>query len=100
MTLVVDSGHEGNEGNCCGLYGPFDKLGAGFLMRRLLSWGRLQGRAVALGAYWHNLELPRLGCRIEGPHIYRVFEIIGFDRVIPIHPDVDTALAAIEGQSL
>ena len=32
------------------------------------------------------------------PHIYKVFEIIGFDRVIPIHPDVDSALAAIEGR--
>ena len=33
------------------------------------------------------------------PHIYQVFEIIGFDRVIPIYPDVDSALAAIEGRS-
>ena len=33
------------------------------------------------------------------PHIQRVFEIIGFDRVIPLHPDVDSAVAAIEGQS-
>ncbi len=32
------------------------------------------------------------------PHIYRVFQIIGFDRVIPIHPDIDSALAAIEGR--
>ena len=32
-------------------------------------------------------------------HIQRVFEIIGFDRVIPLHPDVDSAVAAIEGQS-
>ena len=32
------------------------------------------------------------------PHIYQVFEIIGFHRVIPIHPDVASALAVIEGQ--
>ena len=32
------------------------------------------------------------------PHIRSVFEIIGFDRVIPLHPDVGSALAAIEGQ--
>ena len=33
------------------------------------------------------------------PYIQRVFEIIGFDQVIPIYPDVDSALAAIEGRS-
>ena len=33
------------------------------------------------------------------PHIHRVFEIIGFDRVIPLHPNVDSALAAIEGKA-
>ena len=33
------------------------------------------------------------------PHIQQVFQIIGFDRVIPIHPDVDSVLAAIEAGS-
>ena len=33
------------------------------------------------------------------PHIHKVFEIIGFDRVFPIYPDVDSALAAIESQT-
>ena len=32
------------------------------------------------------------------PYIKRVFEIIGFDQVIPIHPNVDSAIAAIEGR--
>ena len=33
------------------------------------------------------------------PYIYQVFEKIGFHLVIPIHPDVPSALAAIEGRS-
>ena len=33
------------------------------------------------------------------PYIQRVFEIIGFDQVIPIHPNVDSALAAIGSRS-
>lgn len=28
------------------------------------------------------------------PYINQVFELIGFDRVIDLHPDVDSALAA------
>lgn len=30
------------------------------------------------------------------PYIQQVFEIIGFDQVIPIHPDVAAALTAVE----
>ena len=37
-------------------------------------------------------------CNLK-PHIQRVFEMIGFDRVIPIHSDVETALSAISGQA-
>ena len=33
------------------------------------------------------------------PYIQRVFEIIGFDQVIPIHPNVASVLAAMEGRS-
>ena len=32
-------------------------------------------------------------------HIYEVFEKIGFHLVIPIHQDIPSALAAIEGRS-
>ena len=30
------------------------------------------------------------------PYIYDVFKIIGFDNAIPIHPDLDSALVAIQ----
>ena len=30
-------------------------------------------------------------------YIHDVFKIIGFDNVIPIHPDLDSALVAIQG---
>ena len=30
------------------------------------------------------------------PYILEVFQIIGFDKVIPIHPDLDSALVAIQ----
>ena len=33
------------------------------------------------------------------PHIERIFEMIGFNRVIPIHADVDSALTAAAQQS-
>jgi anti-anti-sigma regulatory factor len=33
------------------------------------------------------------------PYIYQVFEKIGFHLVIPIHQDIPSALAAIEGRS-
>lgn len=34
-------------------------------------------------------------CNLK-PYIHEVFEIIGFDKLIPIHPDLDSALGAIE----
>ena len=33
------------------------------------------------------------------PHIEQIFEMIGFDRVIPIHADVDSALTAADNPS-
>ena len=33
------------------------------------------------------------------PYIQQVFEIIGFDRIIPNHADVASALAAVENRS-
>ena len=33
------------------------------------------------------------------PYIQQVFEIIGFNQIIPIHADVATALAAVEGRT-
>ena len=36
-------------------------------------------------------------CNLK-PHIRSIFEMIGFDRVIPIHADVETALSAIGGR--
>ena len=33
------------------------------------------------------------------PYIRRVFEIIGFDQIIPLHDDVASALAVVEGGS-
>ena len=36
-------------------------------------------------------------CNLK-PYINQVFELIGFDRIITIHSDVDSALAAIGGQ--
>ncbi len=37
-------------------------------------------------------------CNLK-PYIYQVFEKIGFHLVIPIHQDVPSALAAVEGRS-
>ena len=49
---------------------------------------------------WRELKDAGRNLHICGlrPYIQRVFEIIGFDQVIPIHPDVATALAAVESQ--
>ena len=33
------------------------------------------------------------------PYILEVFKIIGFDNVIPIHPDLDSVLATIESKA-
>ena len=33
------------------------------------------------------------------PHIEQIFEMIGFNRVIPIHADVDSALTAADNRS-
>ena len=32
------------------------------------------------------------------PYIREVFQIIGFDQLIPIHPDIATGLAAVQGR--
>ena len=32
------------------------------------------------------------------PHIEETFRIIGFDKLIPLHPDMDTAVAAVRGE--
>lgn len=50
---------------------------------------------------WRQLEDQDRRLYICGlkPYIQRVFEIIGFDQVIPIHPDVDSAIAAIGNRS-
>ena len=37
-------------------------------------------------------------CNLK-PYIYQVFEKIGFHLIIPIHQDIPSALAAIEGRS-
>ena len=37
-------------------------------------------------------------CNLK-PYILEVFQIIGFDKVIPIHPDLDTVLTAIESKT-
>ncbi len=34
-------------------------------------------------------------CNLK-PYIFEVFSMIGFDKLIPIYPDLDSALAAIE----
>ena len=34
-------------------------------------------------------------CNLK-PYIFEVFKIIGFDNVIPLHPDLDSALVAIQ----
>ena len=34
-------------------------------------------------------------CNLK-PYILEVFQIIGFDKVIPIHPDLDSALVAVQ----
>ena len=33
------------------------------------------------------------------PYIQEVFQIIGFDQLIPIHPDIAAGLAAVEGRT-
>ena len=47
---------------------------------------------------WKELKEDGRSLHICGlkPYIQRVFEIIGFDQVIPIHPDLDSAIAAVE----
>ena len=37
-------------------------------------------------------------CNLK-PYIHEVFQIIGFDKVIPIHPDLDSALVAIQSDA-
>ena len=32
------------------------------------------------------------------PYIEETFRIIGFDKLIPLHPDMDTAVAAVRGE--
>ena len=48
---------------------------------------------------WRELKEDGRGLYICGlkPYIQRVFETIGFDQVIPLHPDLASALAAVEG---
>lgn len=50
-------------------------------------WQHLRGRH-------HNLYL----CGLQ-PYIQYVFELIGFDKLIPIRADVESALASVEGET-
>lgn len=45
----------------------------------------------ALGRSQRNLHI----CSLK-PYIHQIFEMVGFDRVIPLHADVDSALTAAQ----
>ncbi len=45
----------------------------------------------ALGRRQRNLHV----CSLK-PYIHQVFEMVGFDRVIPLHTDLDSALTAAQ----
>ena len=50
---------------------------------------------------WQNLKKENRTLHICSlrPYIQQVFEITGFNQIIPIHADVATALAAVEGRT-
>ena len=33
------------------------------------------------------------------PHIEETFKIIGFHKIVPLHPDVESAMAAVQGET-